>query len=86
MAYVSRKLEGVQLHALGSSLFLYLPFAGYSLIQVWRLWNAKRMEHWQTFLNTVAEVRGQYTKAGNEKQYFGYSMMPSEYRIKLQDG
>jgi hypothetical protein len=29
------------------------------------------------FLNTAAEVRGQET-TGNEKQYFGYSMMPSE--------
>ena len=31
-----------------------------------------------TFLKTDAEVQGQETKTGNEKQYFGYSRKPSE--------
>lgn len=80
MAYFSRKLEGVQLHAWESSLFLYLPFAGHSLIQGVKAVECKENETLTltVSLNTVAEVRGQETKTGNEKQYFGYSTMPSE--------
>jgi hypothetical protein len=67
-------------HTFQGSLKVYnymlgeVPFAGHSLIRGVKAVECKENETLTlTFLNTVAEVRGQETKTGNKKQYFGYS-------------